>query len=251
MVVITSSTKVILILALVLLCFTVYSGRPRIPCTSLVDTSIQDKRIPRTVFYDFGVNSGSNIKMVFGLLKPEKDFENGLAVEGEACAKCGGCIIYGFEANPSWNERLQDLAKEILELNNKNKDNPCWKPVDIKMFTETAIWINDTTLTFHGEKDSVGASAIWATHQPMHIVKAVNITRFIEETCDPSDYCVMKMDVEGSEFVLMKALIKSGMVARLDKLFVEWHAQYMPGDQALYKQYQTTMAWLLDTVFWS
>jgi hypothetical protein len=34
---------------------------------------------------------------------------------------------------------------------------------------------------------------------------------------------VMKVDVEGAEYILMPALILSGALCRIDLIFVEWH----------------------------
>ena len=57
-------------------------------------------------------------------------------------------------------------------------------------------------------------------------VPCVDLARFIKENFNDDDKIFIKMDIEGSEFVVIQKLIDENLLARIDTIVVEWHAHF-------------------------
>jgi len=55
------------------------------------------------------------------------------------------------------------------------------------------------------------------------IVECVDVNFFFEDNFDDGDDITMKIDVEGKEYDIFEALIKSGNIKYVSKIFAEWH----------------------------
>eukprot|EP00992_Anisonema_acinus_P011619 TRINITY_DN7567_c0_g1_i2.p2 TRINITY_DN7567_c0_g1~~TRINITY_DN7567_c0_g1_i2.p2 ORF type:complete len:102 (+),score=22.10 TRINITY_DN7567_c0_g1_i2:438-743(+) len=53
--------------------------------------------------------------------------------------------------------------------------------------------------------------------------RAIDFSRFLRMHFQPSDFVVVKMDVEGAEHRIIPKLIADGTIALVDELFVECH----------------------------
>ena len=59
-------------------------------------------------------------------------------------------------------------------------------------------------------------------------VKVINLATFINTEFNPGARLVMKMDIEGAEYVVLPSMLSSGAFCRLDVLFIEWHDNMNP-----------------------
>jgi FkbM family methyltransferase len=60
------------------------------------------------------------------------------------------------------------------------------------------------------------------TYSPV-TVKTVDLSNWILENTAPSDYVILKLDVEGAEYDILEKMIRDRSIARLAHLFIEWH----------------------------
>lgn len=141
--------------------------------------------------------------------------------------------IHTFEANP---------ACDILE---RTKNLPYKVNAHQK-----AVWIEDGKVLFNQENHresgsgspSDGKSDIdgWASsvdgigfeHQGYSTkveVESISLSSFIDRL--PKDSRIIcKMDIEGSEFAVLRDLIEKGTITRISEAYVEFHERYMPGE---------------------
>jgi len=60
-------------------------------------------------------------------------------------------------------------------------------------------------------------------------VECVDISRLINEY-DKDDFIIVKMDVEGAEFELVRKLLKDNTIEKINEIYIEWHTQHVPGE---------------------
>jgi hypothetical protein len=59
-------------------------------------------------------------------------------------------------------------------------------------------------------------------------VKCIDIVDIINKYLNA--FLVVKLDVEGSEFRILRRLLESGMIQHINHLYVEWHTRYVKGE---------------------
>jgi len=71
-------------------------------------------------------------------------------------------------------------------------------------------WVSDSEMTDWPPKTS-------------EVVDCINLSNFILENFNPSDFIYMKLDIEGAEIEVLDKLIEDGTIKYINKVFVEWH----------------------------
>jgi FkbM family methyltransferase len=141
--------------------------------------------------------------------------------------------IHTFEANPACNiiERVKQIPLNIIPYNK-------------------AVWVEDGFVYFNQEnhkKSKLGSpndgySDIdgWASsvdgigfnypgYEEKIKIPSINFSKFIKNI--PNDYFVVcKMDIEGSEFTVLRHLIKEKTICKINKIFIEFHERFMPNE---------------------
>lgn len=115
------------------------------------------------------------------------------------------------------------------------------------VFTEIAVWSHRGNTTFFTDplapknRHEWGASlALWhdVTQNSSTTVQLVDLHNFIldyvvsivrdvQQKTGIAPPVIMKMDIEGAEFVVMPALIVSGALCHVDIVYAEWHRDRM------------------------
>lgn len=134
-------------------------------------------------------------------------------------------IVYAFEANPNCEGHL------------KIQQHPF--PV---IFKNQAVWVHEGTVTFNCEDQRRNTSPTqhstkyndgWGSCvgdlnmsdrfiDEQASVSCVDFSRFVAELPEDSEvYC--KMDIEGSEFPVLRKMLKDGTIARVKEWWVEFH----------------------------
>ena len=150
-------------------------------------------------------------------------------------------IVHTFEPNPACNitQRACDLDFDIQITPH-----------------EKAVWIEDGFVTFNQENHAIsqtgspsdGTSEIdgWGSsidgigfehpgYETQVKVQSVDISAFIDAL--PEDaYIVCKLDIEGSEFQVLRHLIRKKTIKRISKIFVEFHERFMPAEDEITRQ---------------
>lgn len=57
-------------------------------------------------------------------------------------------------------------------------------------------------------------------------VNCINFSNFIKENCSESDYVLIKLDIEGSEYDVLESMIDNDCLKFVDHLVVEWHSHF-------------------------
>ena len=174
--------------------------------------------------------------------------------------RSGAWHVYAFEANPFHNERLTQQRQQLLASGAVKT---------YKLFNATALSCTDGNVEFfldNFETGSAGstlrADSKSAKGRKIKIISVDVVTLFRTEQFRSKDVVVLKMDIEGAEYDVMRRLIVSGLLARyVDKVLVEWHHDAWQvfghtgndtdtaGNALHYKykkQYETIMALLAD-----
>jgi FkbM family methyltransferase len=139
--------------------------------------------------------------------------------------------IHTFEANPACN--IEERIKQIpLNITAHNK----------------AVWIEDGYVFFNQENhqksktnsptdgysniDGWGSSVdgIGFEHPGYDSkvkIPSINFSKFIQSFPKDSNI-ICKMDIEGSEFKVLRHLIEQGTISNIKEIYIEFHERFMP-----------------------
>ncbi len=126
-------------------------------------------------------------------------------------------------------------------------------------FVDEAVWIENTTLTFHVDDDDENgdhgsrystltlacsccavvtlvhlAASLFEDHAMVREdgiqveVPALNFSDFLARNFRPEDTVIIRCDIEGAEYEVLKSLIVTGTARLVDYIDVEWHAMLSP-----------------------
>jgi FkbM family methyltransferase len=133
-------------------------------------------------------------------------------------------IIFAFEPNPILAEKLRkDFAGAKSGVHTM----------------ECAAWIVDGFLDFYLGKRSDQSSTIitgkksedWTVDytRPTR-VQSIDFDRWFRENTSSDDEIVVKMDIEGAEYKLLRRMTDTGSLKRIGDLRVEWHWNRYPDE---------------------
>lgn len=172
----------------------------------------------RRIFFDLGTHYGEGLTHLAREIPLDETWE-----------------IHAFEPNPACNAE-QRLSR--LDL-----------PVK---FHPAAIWTSDGEHVFWQENpaesqsgsptDGRSTSDGWASClagvrtraaglDGRTVVPTVDFARILHD-CDPAAEITVKMDIEGTEFPVLRHLITTGTISRIRRLYVEWHERFAIGETA-------------------
>eukprot|EP01084_Bolivina_argentea_P285748 490082_1 len=227
------------------------------------------------IYIDLGSNIGVQTRKLF---EPEK-YPNSTVLShyditfGSVTKRRKNCCSFGFEANPKHFDRLH----EIEQCYNKKG----WRT----KFYILAVWINDDdTIEIHTDDENkyedwgagiIGGEQYGRPNQQGKIfnVKTIDIAKWIKtviEINNPKNVFV-KMDIEGSEFMVLPRLAASGilcekyintMVMELhrwallgvdkmnlnDELIKEFHEHQLDTKTTRSKFYNTLKSWIMNKI---
>jgi FkbM family methyltransferase len=105
------------------------------------------------------------------------------------------------------------------------------------VFHRKAVWIEDCKTDFQLQncvnKDGGGSAvgALRSTNRRLKggdivPVEAIDFSKFVKEL--QSTYMVVRMDIEGSEFAILRKMIRENTLCKIRDLHIEWHHRHMP-----------------------
>ena len=166
-------------------------------------------------YLDVGSNKGDSIED-FVMRQPELRVRLLLDVALADWHPRSTCV-YGFEPNARWNRALANVSATLAPM-----------VAHLEVHTETALVSGSQTelrVYDDGKGDSTAASVAVAVGRRHNTARGVNIVDFLRSLplMDGAPI-VLRMDVEGSEYSLLRALATSGLGAtRRIFVGVEWH----------------------------
>ncbi len=157
----------------------------------------------RKIFIDAGAYIGDSIEKFQEIEKDHDDFE-----------------IHAFEANPELWHHFDNLDV-ILHKN--------------------AVWIEDGEVDFYIGKNDVSSTIVQdkvsgeVDYDNPIKVQGIDIDKWIKENFTKEDKIILKMDIEGGEFVVIPHMIKNGSINYLDEIWIEMHpnkvTKYLSSDR--------------------
>ena len=129
--------------------------------------------------------------------------------------------IFCFEASPHLNtfEEIKNKIKHIPGLINNVK------------FENAAIWIEEGEMTFNDRKDMAGHLInsnfnYFQKEEDYNIinVKSINFSNLLK-TLPVDSNIVCKMDIEGSEFSVLRHIIDNNTIKLINKIYIEFHPE--------------------------
>jgi FkbM family methyltransferase len=151
----------------------------------------------RKIFIDCGANRGQSVKRFRELFPDHADFE-----------------IYCFEPD-------REVAAKI-DL------SPNWGVV-----FPHAAWVSNGFLDFYPGPSTLGSS-LYADKTTGTIaqtpvkVSSIDLGRLLKSFMDWEDFIVLKMNVEGAEYPVLRRMLDDGTLTMVDRLFVRWHQAKIP-----------------------
>jgi FkbM family methyltransferase len=164
----------------------------------------------KKVFIDCGGNKGQGLRAFIQKYNIDKDW-----------------IIEIYEPNPLCN--LQENIKDLIPNYNI-------KIFNCAVFDYTGI-VKFSQMLENDEGSSVNSlmsdyvcsdptHPSYRKHNSIIEVNCKDISDIIN-SYSSTDYIVVKMDIEGSEFSVLRKTINDNSINKIKELYVEWHTQYL------------------------
>lgn len=147
------------------------------------------------IFIDAGANIGQSVQNFINKWSDWKEYE-----------------IHSFEPRP-------DLEPHFDRF----------KPNDKFTYHNEAVWVDDSGVEFYLSQTQNFGSSILAEKKSGGMSKApikvpsVDISTWIQENFHPDDYIVLKMDIEGAEYSVVRKMLDDDTFKYIDKLYIEFH----------------------------
>lgn len=155
----------------------------------------------RKVFLDLGAHEGESIRLFRSQYPQAEEYK-----------------IFSFEPNPAMVNNFAQFP-------------------DVE-FHNVGVWVEDgeSKMTIH---DWTVGYSLFNTHprhygrEPSLPIKVIDFSKWMKENIKEDDYVVMKMDIEGSEYKVLRKMIDEGSILLVNKLYMEFHDHWMvlqPGE---------------------
>tara|TARA_Y100000593_G_C4300796_1_gene333256 strand:- start:1154 stop:1783 length:630 start_codon:yes stop_codon:yes gene_type:complete len=163
----------------------------------------------KKVFIDCGAHDGCSVRKFLDVMEDSGEYE-----------------IHSFEPNPN-------LEK--------------YHPVQPAIFHKQAVWIEDGEITFYNFSTTGGSSVLKAKHnrnimkttkKPLWMknfglpeaitVSAIDFSSWVTANFNKDDYIIVKMDIEGAEYEILKKMFLENTISYINEFWVEWHFTNQP-----------------------
>lgn len=151
----------------------------------------------RKIFLDLGCHNGQTIEQFFNwykLIGDPSEFE-----------------VYGFDINGSFEGKWEDILNKYPNVT----------------FYQKAIWIKDGDIASYMYKNDESSTVVEGKtgyqYAKQRFVEAIDFSQWLKDNVEKKDKVIVKMDIEGAEFAVLKKVIEDGTDELIDKLLIEFH----------------------------
>lgn len=152
----------------------------------------------KKVFIDCGANIGQSIAKFVQRWKDYNEYE-----------------IHSFEPHPN-------LSDNIINTARKHK-------LENFYFHNEAISDSDGEFDFYLAGNKIGSSLENGKDNidlnKKILVKTIDLSKWIADNFLKDDYIILKLDIEGSEFKVMKRLFETNIIEYIDEIYLELHSE--------------------------
>jgi FkbM family methyltransferase len=212
----------------------------------------------RYFYIDLGANDGSSVESFVGVpgrrnvaidgsgkapgLSDLTGIMNETSQTNMSVARTATAVwnVIAFEGNPLFNQKLEAKRANLLSEG---------KVKSYKLYNGTAISVKDGFVDFVLDNNGAGdAGSTLQTDSRSAVGRTLRtpmvdiLTLFKTHHIRRQDHVVVKVDVEGHEYDLVRRMIVTGLLDRyIDKLAVEWHHNAFwvfghPGNVTMYPE---------------
>ena len=169
------------------------------------------------VYADIGSNNGDTIANF--ITKKTEASLNKLLLDDFKFEMKNACVL-GFEPNPRWTHRLNRIKQEFE--NNVSS---------LYIHTSTAAVAHEdeksVNLYIDDSRDNVGASIYARRSSNAKTINGIQLSSYLHEylaKMERNPVVLIRMDVEGYEYILIPQLLFSGVLQQFKTHFmIEWH----------------------------
>jgi FkbM family methyltransferase len=139
-------------------------------------------------------------------------------------------FVESFEPNPYLIDKLKtNIANLPMKITTHNK----------------AVWNNDGEVEFSLMIEESQGSSVkklmdagvcadekslsYRKHNSIINAPSIDISKILNNYTE-SDYIVVKLDIEGSEFCVIRKMLADNTIDLIDELYIEWHTAYMSSE---------------------
>jgi FkbM family methyltransferase len=193
---------------------------------SIISSEVNTKR---HVFFDLGTNNGNSILYFLSenTSKSENDYLKGYGSKNNVKWE-----IYAVEANPIFNKTLEKVKEYCQNLGHSfylYKQTAAWiKNEKLKFFIDTVNVAND----FWGSSLVENHPDVLRSNKTSITVNGIDIAELLKKY-DHNDEIVMKIDIEGTEYPLLRHLIKKDVLSLVDVIAVEYHDRFIKNETSI------------------
>jgi len=189
------------------------SGFGGMPCSCDVGVAswkAPTRQEPMCVFIDLGAADGNTFR----------SFKANKYGPLSTCPGGGKWEATLVEANPHF-----DADLKAVEAANGGKVHSLASHAAYMCEAQTSFYLDKVNheQNYWGSSMSKNHVDVQASGKVKVTVPTVNVLRMVYESTIPSDYVVLKMDIEGAEWDILPCLAKAGYADKIDQLLVEIH----------------------------
>jgi hypothetical protein len=189
---------------------------------------------PKKLFLDVGSKRGDVIQAFFDQKHPPDSNNPQWKFAIPKCNPSEWHVI-GFEASPRHGDVLRQLENKYNTGGQQQEHQQ-----RLEILSPVAVW-NTTGEVLHLGVDDRPKSVKWGewastllvnltgTTVPVH---TLNFGAFLSHrVCPKQDTVYLKMNIEGAEFVVIKDLMKRGLLCHINHIDIYWHVYLMPKEE--------------------
>ena len=165
------------------------------------------------IFIDCGSNIGQGLRQFISSHNIDKNW-----------------IIESFEPNPLCDlpNKIKDLTDYLnIKINNCAVYDYTGKVKFSQMLEDTQGSSVDCLMSKNECSDL--SSCSYRKHDSIIEVNCIDLCEVLSKY-DDNDFILVKIDIEGSEFKVLRKLLDNGFINKINELYVEWHTRYVDGE---------------------
>lgn len=181
----------------------------------------------RNTFFDLGANRGDTLMRLFSKeADHSRKYRSIAAVLRKTNLTIGSMCVLSFEANPRFSRELQLFQRRYA--------HDC---LLLEVFSETAVYFRNESVTFYLDRmnprtqagSSLLSEKVTSTQKNAIRIQGIDFGELLEKiSIITHEYwngvVIVKMDLEGFEYSLLRNLIARGLLCKnVDYLLVEFH----------------------------
>ena len=152
------------------------------------------------------------------------------------CGSHDGCSVRKFL------DTIDDAEEYEIHSFEPNPQLEKYHPVGHATYHKKAVWIEDGEITFYNFSTTGGSSVLEeknkrnerkTSEKPLWMEKfgmpeqitvdSVDLSSWIVSNFSREDHIILKMDIEGAEYEILKKMFMDDTIKYINELWIEWH----------------------------